>query len=586
MKPILNILLVALLAINVSSSKATPTFDDYTYTIHVGAFIKAKISDFDNIRQYGYLYAQQLNNLQQVYMGDYETEGAANIVMQKVKAAGYPDAFITRRNLNNGNTVTVIQLASKAVTDEINWLEYTAAGPLHVLLSGNSVKIVTGPFDDLNSAKEQTKQVKSLGFSDAFMKNVNDVLLHAVTDFETGGPIQTPDSFEFVDDLGEEIVDVIPAPKKTTEESDIPEPELIPESYDIVALMPKSPPPPKNIAVPEIRKDVKRTSVLRLQEILKLEGNYDSSLDGLYGAGTAKAYEEMMANHKGIQKYKLLAKYAPVEKPKLEESTLQKAINTLIVDSPNALKTLRNSNEPIAMAYLAYAGFVKSGPSKEVNKQMNAAIKAAFQTKKLKKRPPFDYKVAYSYNDLGQLIKHLRYIQGAAEKETDVPCWMFERHPKEAMAAYEPYKYMSPANYRIQDCAGTLDWEALTLLETIVYELNPAPEKIDPAILADNQSKRSRILLAPKPLQKTDYKNIDNWNTDLWEGLNKWEAADPLHKKMITPLKITYFQSWALLEDYFMDKGMQAKDARGLSLCILETIVEPSLSTYRIVPEQ
>ena len=88
MKPILNILLVALLAINVSTSKATTTLDNYTYTIHVGAFVKAKSSDFDNIRQYGFLYSKQLNNLQQVYMGDYETEGAANEVIQKVKSAG------------------------------------------------------------------------------------------------------------------------------------------------------------------------------------------------------------------------------------------------------------------------------------------------------------------------------------------------------------------------------------------------------------------------------------------------------------------------------------------------------------------
>jgi len=580
MKPILNLLLVAILATNVSSGKANTTFKRYTYTIHVGAFIKAKISDFENIRQYGYLYSQQLNSLQQVYIGDYETEIAANEVMQKIKAAGYLDAFITRRNLDDGNTVLVVQLATEKSGDEINWAKYVKAGPLLALITGNSVKVLTGPFEDLNSAKQQLKVIKKAGFSDAFMKNVNEVLLHAVTDFETGGSVQIPDNFETVVFQEKEIADKKPVsikPEVTTR----PKAEAIPKSYDVITMMPKATLAPKTTPVPKIRKNVKRTSVLKLQEVLKSSGNYKSSLDGLYGPGTAKAYDQMMANNREIQKYKLLAKYAPVEKPKPKVSPLQKAINSLIDDSANALKTLQGSKAPIAKAYRAYAKFVSSGPQKAVNDLMNASIKEAFQAKKLKNRPPFDFTVTYAYNDLGQLIKHLRYIQSAAEKEIAVPCWIFQRHPEEALAAYEPYQNLSPASYRIQDCAGSLDWESLKLLETIVNDLNPSPEKSDAAVLADNQSKRSRIILAPKPLQKNDYHKIDNWNTSLWNGLKKWEASDALHNRMTMPLKVAYFQSWALLEDYFMDKGFSSKDARGLSLCVLQTIVEPGLNSYK-----
>ena len=87
-------------------------------------------------------------------------------------------------------------------------------------------------------------------------------------------------------------------------------------------------------------------------------------------------------------------------------------------------------------------------------------------------------------------------------------------------------------------------------------------------------------MLAPKTLTIEDYKKIDAWNTTLWNGLLKWEIADPLHTRMTTPLKVTYFQSWALLEDHFMNQGFVAKDARGLSLCVLETIVEPYLGRY------
>ena len=83
---------------------------------------------------------------------------------------------------------------------------------------------------------------------------------------------------------------------------------------------------------------------------------------------------------------------------------------------------------------------------------------------------------------------------------------------------------------------------------------------------------------APNP---TEYAYIDDWNSSLWKGLKEWEQADPLHKRLTTPLKITYFKSWALLEDYFMDKGFEAKEARGMSLFVLQNIVEPGLSSYK-----
>jgi len=453
MKHVLNIFLVAFLVCNLQARETSKTYKDYTFTIHIGAFVKANISDFKNIQQYGYLYSMKLNNLQQVYMGDYESEAAADKVLAKIKNEGYLDAFTTRRSIKNGKTVTIIQVGTIQVDDQIDWAKYAKAGPLSVLLSGNSVKIVSGAFEDLDLAKQRLNAIKKMGFSDAFMKNVNDLLLHKVTTFETGGVIDIPQEFSFVSEpepvVSEEIVFTAEesAPKKSAET------EVVPESYDVV-FMPKSAPAKNEIAAPTIREDVKRTSVLKLQEVLKMEGTYKSSLDGYYGPGTSKGYNITMSSDPDIQKYQVLAKFAQ--------------------------------------------------PVKVVEKEKELA---------------------------------------------------------EATGSY-------------------LNWESIVLLKTIVNDLNPSPEQPKATILAEKHLKQTQLLTAFQAPNATEYAYIDSWNESLWKGLNNWEKADPLHKRMVTPLKIAYFHSWALLEDYFMNKGFSPKEARGMSLFVLQNIVEPGLSSY------
>lgn len=447
MKQALNILLAVLFTCGLQARETSKISTDYTFTIHIGAFVKANISDFKNIRQFGYLYSLQLNNLQQVYMGDYETEAAANKVLAEVKNAGFMDAFTTRRSIKNGNIVMVIQLGTVKPGEEIDWLKYAEAGPLNALLTGNSVKIVTEAFDDLNLAKQRLTLIKKAGFNDAFIKNVNELLLHKVTSFETGGKVVIPQEFSFTPEP-EPVISAV-EPIKAVQP---PAREVVPQEYDAV-LTPKSPAPANEIAEPTIRKNVKRTSVLKLQELLKADGTYTGSLDGFYGPGTAKGYNQTLAANADVKKYQILAKHAVPE------------------------------------------------------------------------------------------------IADAQKKSTG---------------------------------GYSLNWGALGLLTTIVNDLNPSPEKANVTKIAEKNLKQTQLLSTTNVPNATEYAYIDSWNESLWKGIEEWEKKDPLHKRMTTPLKIAYFQSWALLEDYFMDKGFEAKDARGMSLFVLQNIVEPGLNTYKV----
>ena len=110
MKYLSNLLTIALCVLALQSSKANLN-SAYVYTIHVGAFDQAQLSDFDDIRSVGYVYAYQLkDNLIQVFLGGYESRKSAQPYLQQVKLNGYPDAYLMRRALDEGDEIATCLL--------------------------------------------------------------------------------------------------------------------------------------------------------------------------------------------------------------------------------------------------------------------------------------------------------------------------------------------------------------------------------------------------------------------------------------------------------------------------------------------
>ena len=231
---------------------------------------------------------------------------------------------------------------------------------------------------------------------------------------------------------------------------------------------------------------------------------------------------------------------------------------------------MENSKEPIAKAYRAYYLFENGGDQATIDALMNGAIKEAFGKKKMENRPPFDYQASYAYKDLDQLILHLSYIHNVTD-DTAIPAWLFQKHKKEAMKALEPGTHMSPDAYDMQSMDEFLNWEELELLETIAEDLSP--NEVSAKTLKESSSRRARLLMAPKALSTEDYTNIKGWNRSLWSGLDAWMGKDAVLKKWGIPLKAAYLQTQVRLEDYFMDKGFKSKEATGLALTTMQTLV-------------
>ncbi len=545
------------------------------YTVRVGTFVNPKLEDFENIQSLGFVYALQSDeNLSHVYLGDFEDGSEAEIIAEQLKRRGYLDTFVEEQPLDEGETVTVIQLALKNVNEEINWSKLLEAGPLYTILGGGKVKVATGVFESIDEARANLAAIKRIGFEDAFIKRMNSAFLHEVTPFETKGlkrpliPLNLSEDTPSMDQ---------PVTTKGVEEA-------IPETYDVITRsVPTAPPPPATVARPEIRSKVKRTSSYELQKVLKKEGTYKGSLDGYYGKGTESAYNAAIKQNRQWQKYALLSSFSGTKEASAS-SPLQQAINTLPENVPVAMPVLESSAEPVAKAYRAYALFMQGADPNVINDLMNAAIKEAFSGDKVKNQSPFNYKATYAYNnDLDQLILHLRYIQEASGNKYAVPCWLFHRHPEETKKAFEAYGNLSDDSYRIQEsgsnCIGW-DWEELNVLETIASDLN-SDSKFDEKRLIKDINQRTRLFVAPAALTKEEQTTLQNWNTKLWSNLNSWAQRDPLHEHLTDAFKIAFFQSQVMLEDYFMNENFNPEEAKGLSLAVLRTYVDYHLERFQ-----
>lgn len=572
-----------MLLITITLSVFTSAIGQNHYTIVVGTFLNARLSDFDAIQPYGYVYAREMGGgLYQVMIGGFEEQADAEQVRQQVAAKGYSGAFVQQKFASEGRLVPVIQIATRPVNQNYEWTQFLQVGDLYVLPGKDIVKFVTGIYSSMDEAKAALPAIRNLGFSDAFAKQVNTVILHAVGDFETGG-IRPPQAVA--------AQSTPPAAEPTS--SDLPLPydaARTPTSYGNEQLLPKQPaaePPgpafnlPKPVSAvsaPKLHPGVKRTSALELQKALKNKGFYTGSLDGYYGQGTASAYEQFKLNDREFQKYLILAEHMDATDQSSEDIALQNAIDLLLSD-PEAQAVVERSNHPIGKAYYAYMLFQTIGPGPEVNALMNAAIQRAYGSQSFSEPPPFDITATYAYSNLTQIILHMHYIHSAPGMNFNIPCWIFQQHPMETTQAYATYAAFSSGDFQLKFCDQFMNWESVKALQAMAIDMN-AGSDVDNQNIAAATSRRAELYLAPKPITDNEKLILEQWNTNLWMSLDNWGARDPMNGRLASSFKTLYYQSYSRFEDYFLDKGFSADQARGMALMTLFTVVGYHLERF------
>ncbi len=543
------------------------------YTIAVGAFIDAKPQDFKELKPLGFVYSfhQPKSNVTQVYLGGFNDMATAEKALQILKNKGFDNALIQERKLDTGEIVTVIQMATRDTRKSIKWEKFDKVGDLLGIVSGNNIKILTGPFDDLAAAKTKLKGIKKKGFDDAFIKKVNSALLISLDEFETG--IKKP-FINLNSDLAEQP---IKPSKKNTDK---------PKSYDNSGVQAKGGAAPKavkkntiKIAPPSINGKLKRHFAIELQKVLKKEGYYKSTIDGYYGKGTASSYRKARKENDLLNKYAGLVDKIPTEPTGEEIDKLQESINHLW-DNKRAYDIVEANVAPVALAYQAVYLFEKEGPSSKVNRAMSKALRRGFEGKKLENQPPIDYSSTYAYEDAGQLILHLFYVHSAPGNEYYVPCWVADKFPKETARAKKKMAKFNSKYFKMAACEQfDLGWDELNILQAMAYAMKGSGA-VNYTSLSMDVSARKELITSPSKLSKGEIGELLDWEKELMSSLDAWANRKPKYKDTVTAFKIAFYQSAVRLEDYFMNKSFSRTQAKGLALATINSYIGTYLERF------
>ncbi len=545
------------------------------FVVMVGNFMEARADDFSGLRSIGFVYAAPVEaGVSRIMVGGYDSKAAADRAVTAVRGRGYPSAYVQQVFLNEGMNVAIIQIGTEKAGSRINWTRYAAAGDLYGIMGADDIRIATGPFANVDEARKKLDGIRKAGFKDAFVRVVNSETLHRLAEFETG--IKKP---------------LIPL-NIQTEAPNTQQPSIavIPPSYDQSQTRIKSPEVPaapsptagpatqaRSVAlvdIPAIRSNVKRRSVLDLQQALKAEGAYTGPLDGLYGAGTTSAYHGFSSSNRQTLRYRTLADNPARPGLSLAAARFQQALDAMHTDQA-AVVEVTTAGGPLAKAWQAYVLFTNRGASVEVNQLMNTAIKESFEGKTMRKAPPFDTRATYAYNNLDQLLLHIHYLHSAPGNAVTAPCWLSRRHPSEMARVYETYAGYADGDFPFRGCDIPATWPEIATLAAMAQDLG-----VNTSDNAANAAKRAKLFsVAPAP-QKEEEVALENWNIRVWKGLDAWAQRDLLNQDLIRAFRVAYHQSQVRLEDHFMDKGFNAEASRSLALSTLQTVVGHHLQRF------
>lgn len=556
------------------------------YTISVGTFMDATAADFEGVQNLGFLYALPMgNNMFRVYMGGFTAKPEAEKAIGVLKGRGYQDAAVLELDPGKGKQSPIIQLGTRVLGQPFSWDTYKAVGPLSVILQDKSIKITSRIYKDMDAAKAALEEIREKGFKDAFIKIVNTAFVHDINAFYPEAAYTPPPSQPAKPaPVIEEPAEAAPAevPQSYNQRGAVPVEKEVPQPYNQPLVNVPKPLPAANtnlVPKPSIRANAKRSSVTELQKLLKDGGYYTSSVDGLYGKGTAGAYEAAVKDNQQINKYNLLAGQLTSRSSTAQAGSLQFAIDILADNPAAALPILEDSRQPVAKAYQAYYHFAAEGPGQKINDLMNSAILEAYAKAV---RPPatrFDYTSTYAYNNTSQLIYHLVYVQVVASPSIQTPCWLLQRHPEEIVRAFDPDPALPKANYALPDCGGFLEWPEVRTLISIARDLN-GKQLPDDQVLAEGRIQTLGFILQPKALPYEDEQMANGWHNKAIAALTGWASRDMMLSDIAVAYKLLYFQSYVLLEDFYMNKGLKAAEAKGLAQATLMALVGPYMTRF------
>ncbi|MBP7821647.1 MAG: hypothetical protein KA010_01910 [Saprospiraceae bacterium] len=569
---------------------------DSLFVIQLGTFKSPKISDFEAAKKLGYVFAQPLSSdIYQLFLGGFERKKDAIITLERVSDSGYPDAFISYRNPNKGEQKWMVLLSTVQNSNKIDWTKYAHLGkPIFTNVIGEKVEILAGKFDNEKDASLFAAELKeNKSFVWAKTVKQNEDLIDEVTQFEAGSdfntallktnnnkPAQQDISSKEIIKKEEKVAITSATPKPTPAPPTSAKPkEQVNPKHDVLRAkggntLPNTTEKNKveakkqNTIKPPVVSNNSSSKVMSSKEILKSRLMSNSSK--FDAAQIEKVYKTFKLNNKDVKKYTTLAKDINLDAPKTQPNTLDYAILTLNEKPQEALKLLEKSAQPIAKAYRGYWLFIRNGASTDVDDLMNQSIKEAFTTSK-KTINNFDAKSSYTYKDLDQIIRHLRYIYMTTDDQVLVPSWLFEEHKTSAIKAFEPSNTISctASSYKLLGNNAFSNVEDIKIIYALLSDLST--ETTSHTQSTNDVSVRNRIFFANKPLDKSDEEVLQKWNQTVQSKMNNWKNGGVLQARYTASLEVLWAHTQVDLEMSFLAKKISPESSYYLSLAVMQT---------------
>lgn len=495
---------------------ATP---DKVYEIQLATYAAPDYQKFKSLFNTGYVYtAATESGLYKVMMGTYSSKYTAQKTLSAVQKKGFRDAFLVQKTLKEEDAVYVVQLATYDQQADIYWADWQRLSTqLVVQLSDDKVRVAVGPFYTQTEASEVQARLQRIGPKDIFIKKVSSEVLHEVGAFD----IQRSPSY------GQNSGTV-------------------------------------------------RSSVKALQLLLAQQKLYDVPANGALTPKTKGAIIAFKANNEHYKRHSLLVKNKQATH-QVEQYTLQYYINRIPQEPAKAAGGLKQFKNPIAKMFLAYLYFngdvTVDNKNQQVNQLMNEALEEVFKGFRGKTR--YDFSMKYAYEDLGQLLAHLKAVHEVLKVRPDIPCWLFQRHPQTAQDAFRPYWNSARDAYNVSnDCGSLLEQEALLVLLSVSEEF-AANNEATSTLVQNNY-----LYVQPRPIPHQEIEQLEQWNGRLWNGLARLKNGKPLEQNMYIALRFSYYDALQELESHFMSKGLPGIEARSLGLKIIKNAVGTNLAAY------
>jgi hypothetical protein len=119
----------------------------------------------------------------------------------------------------------------------------------------------------------------------------------------------------------------------------------------------------------------------------------------------------------------------------------------------------------------------------------------------------------------------------------------------------------------------------LLVLTAVAHDMAAGLENRDAATAF--AANRDELFRKNTPLSSQDRTRARAWEENVWENLNEWATEDPLHARLLSALRVAYYQSQARLEAMYKERGLSPADSRNLATAVMENLLAAPLDRFR-----